>query len=145
MIVPIVVTVGSLAAGYSIGQLYRNYNPGKKKIAKDLKELIANVANMGEGLIPIKREDLKILSFTQKNNEINKGAVTTAKGVFVSIYQEPMVVYSFKRYFSSSNKNTLLYAYTSKLKLVMRTKDNVTAITANNVQIGQLNEEGAFF
>jgi len=144
-IIPILVTVGTLAAGYSISQLYINYNPNNKKISKDLKILIEEVEPWKEDLIPVKKEDLHILSYNQKNNELKKGAITSAKGVFLSIYQEPMIVYNYKRYFSSSEKNALLFARTSKLNLVIRTSKNSTTITANNNNLGKLAEDGQFY
>ena len=61
------------------------------------------IAPYVEDLVPLESEELELMSLNQLNQSLKKGMTTTAKGVFTSIYQEPLVAYSYKKYIVNNN------------------------------------------
>ncbi|MEM6967110.1 MAG: hypothetical protein AAF573_20270 [Bacteroidota bacterium] len=95
-------------------------------------------------LVPWTREELELLSSNQVKQKVKRGIITTAKGVFTSIYHEPLIAYSYKKYISSKD-NAVLYARTSHHEFVYRTQKGQTEIFIDNQKVGYLNEQGLLY
>ena len=132
------------AAFLAINTLYKivtNFQPSRNKLNTDIAEMRAEIENYLEELITWNQEEMEIFSFNQLNQVIKKNVVTTAKGIFTSIYQEPMLAYSYKKYVSP-NLNAVLYARTSLHEFVFRIRNNSTIITVDGKAIGELRDDG---
>ena len=84
----------SIAAITLLFYLVSNFQPGSNKITKDLKQMKAEVDKWVSDLVPFKQEELEQLSLNQINQVRKKGLTTTAKGVFTTIYHEPVFLYA---------------------------------------------------
>ncbi|HRF40188.1 MAG TPA: hypothetical protein PK198_15460, partial [Saprospiraceae bacterium] len=73
-----------------------------------------------------------------------KRAVLTAKGVFTTIYHEPVAAYSYRRYVSSK-LNALLYVRTAEREFVYRFKGKEVQIILNNQPLGTIKENGVLY
>jgi len=115
------ITAFAVAGIYFLYQALVNYHPSKRKVQSDLRKIQEEIQPWINELIPWKADELNLLSLNQINRAYKKGIVTTMKGVFTSIYQEPMVVYSYRRYFSP-DEDAVLYARTSHHEFIYRFK-----------------------
>lgn len=131
-----IVTVAAMALGYLI---FHNFQPGSAKIKADLDLMKKEIEDYVDQLIPLKQEDMELLSLNQINQAYRKAITTTAKGVFISIYNEPMIAYSYKKYVAT-NDNAVLYARTSRHEFVYRIKANKVKFFIDDELIGTLKE-----
>ena len=121
-----------------------NYSPGRGKIRTDLKKMKTEINPWVDKLVPWSREELELLSSNAVHQKVKKGIITTAKGVYNSIYHEPLIAYSYKKYLSS-RENTVLYARTSNHEFVYRTKKGKTELYIDNQKVGFINEKGLLY
>ncbi len=148
---PILFFVAMLAGGLiAIAALYMLYfalihwQPGKGKIRSDLRKMKNEITPWIDELVPWNKEELELLSSSRVNEKIKKGMVTTAKGVFTSVYHEPLIAYSYKKYISK-NPNSVLYVRTSEREFVYRTKKGKTELFIDNQKVGVINDEGLLY
>jgi hypothetical protein len=120
----------------------QNYKPGRKKIQNDLEQIKAGLKPLVKDLVPWSREEMEQLSLNQVNKSKKKGVVKTVQGVFTTIYHEPVIVYSYRKYVSPT-ENALIYARTSKHELVYRVKNDQVEVVINNQLVGIVNAQGA--
>ncbi|MFQ5447909.1 MAG: hypothetical protein ACE5FF_13355 [Saprospiraceae bacterium] len=119
----------------------QNYKPGRRKIQKDLEQIKTRLHPLVKDLVPWNREEMEQLSLNQIHKSKKKGVVTTVQGVFTTIYHEPVIVYSYRKYVSPS-ENALIYARTSKHELIYRVKNDKVEVVINNHLVGIVNEKG---
>lgn len=122
-------------SSYFTYKMAADTRPNAKKIQADLAIMKQEVAAWIGGLVPWSKEERELLSFSQTNQEVKKGRVVTAKGIFTSIYNEPMIVYAYKRY-ASKEENALLYARTSNREYLYRIREDGTSIYMNKQLVG---------
>ena len=68
-----------------------NFQPGSTKIRTDLKKMKSEIMPWIDQLVPWTREELELLSTNQKNQKIKRGIITTAKGIFTSVYHLSLI------------------------------------------------------
>ncbi len=127
---------------YMIFRFLSNLNPGRKKISEDIDAMRTEIEQWYKDLVPWDAEEMKLLSFSQINQSISKRFGKTAKGIFTSIYHEPLFAYAYKKYFASS-KTSILYARTSHHEYVYKINNKQTTILIDNQKVGVLDENGA--
>lgn len=118
-----------------------HFQPGKGKIRTDLKKMKNEIAPYIDDLIPWNKEELELMSSNQVKQKISRGVITTAEGVFNSIYHEPLIAYSYKKYISPK-RNEVIYARTSNHEFVYRTKKDSTELFIDNQKVGVINNKG---
>ncbi|MEM9821334.1 MAG: hypothetical protein AAF985_09690 [Bacteroidota bacterium] len=138
--------IAALAIGgiYFLYQVLMNYHPSKRKVQSDLRKTREEIQPWINELIPWKADELNLLSLNQVNRAFKKGIVTTMKGVFTSIYQEPMVTYAYRRYFSPQ-EDALLYARTAHREFVYRIKKGEVMISIDQQLVGVVRENGKLY
>lgn len=112
-----------------------NMRPGSQKVRSDLNALKAEVEMIDHELIPWGTEELALLSSDLVEQKIKRGFGTSAKGTFMSIYQEPMIAYAYKGYLSGA-KNGIIYAKTANREFVFRITRKGVEIQVNGKWIG---------
>ncbi len=127
-----------------VARLIKNFQPGKSKVEEDINKMKTSIQIFINELIPWNKEELDLLSFNQINKKIGKGMVKTGQGVITSIYHEPMIAWSYKRYVGGGN-NAVLYACTSHHEFVFRIRNNETNIIIDNEEVGQLRDNGLLY
>jgi hypothetical protein len=123
-----------------INLLYKfivNFQPTTSKVTKDLATMKADIGQWASELVPWSREEMELLSFSQVKNIVKKNIGTHAKGIFTSIYHEPLIAYSFKKYVSGK-LNALLYARTSAHEFEYRISDKGTQVIVDGRALGIL-------
>jgi uncharacterized membrane-anchored protein YhcB (DUF1043 family) len=120
-----------------------NVSPNKKQVQKDLKKLKEDMDTWIEDLVPITKGDLELFSLNQLKQTVKKNVAYTAKGIYTTIFNEPIVAYSYKKYASRKNKlDALLYARTANHEYAYRIKDDSIQIVIDNRLIGSVNDKG---
>jgi len=137
-----------VTAGIGFGILTRilpQMAPNYKRVQKDLKALQAEMQTwLKEELVPIGREELELFSLNQLNQTVKKGFTLKARGVFATIYNEPVLAYSFKRYVSTG-VNSLLYARTAHHHYAYWLKGKEIQVLIDNKMIGAFRENGVLY
>lgn len=129
-------------AGVYLGlKTLENYSPGRRKIQKDLAALKKELAPLISDLVPLEKEELEQLSFNPKGKNTKSGVVKTTKGVFTTVYHEPLIAWVYRKYVSNK-ENTLIYAKTNQLEFVYRTKKEMTEVVINDKFIGVIDKAG---
>ncbi len=137
VILSVVVVLGLLL----LLKLYsKNSMPSKKRQNAAIKELAADMDTWVDKLIPLNKAELDLFSLSQDKQLIKTGLGTTAKGVFTTIFQEPVVAYSYKRYLGSK-PNELLYARTGEHTYVYWTKNGQTELHIDEQAIGRIDQK----
>jgi len=121
-----------------------DFQPGERKLKADLQKMREEIAQYGGELAPINKEELDLFAVDQVNRVLKKRAVLTAKGIFTTIYHEPVAAYSYKRYVSSK-LNALLYVRTAEREYVYRFKGKEVQIIVNGEPLGTIKENGVLY
>ncbi len=118
-----------------------NRMPGKKKRARVVEELRSDLDGWSDQLVPLNKEELDLFSLAQ-DKQVKKGD-KEAKGTFTTIFHEPVVSYSYRRYLGKQ-VNELLYARTADHEYVYWTEDGKTSLEIDNQPVGTISG-GALF
>ena len=121
-----------------------NYKPGKRRVQEDLKKMKEEVAPWVGELVPISKEELELFSQGQINQALKKRMTTSAKGVFTTIYNEPIVAYNFKRYIAKE-VDAVLYARTTTHEFAYRIKGGEVKVVIDNELVGTLKDNGVLY
>ncbi len=121
-----------------------NFRPGKRKVQEDLKKMKAEVEPWVKDLVPISKEELELFSLGQINQAFKKRVTTSSKGVFTTIYNEPIVAYNFKKYVSRKFDG-VLYARTANHEFAYRIKNNEVKVVIDNELVGTLKDNGVLY
>ena len=130
--------------GFLAYQLILNFHPGPSRIRSELAKLMKTFDKLLPELVPIDKKELELLSHSQIKKEVRSGIAKTAKGVLVSIYEEPMIAYAYKRY-SGNKENAALLIRTANQEIFYRIRHNQVQITANNQAIAVLESNGVLY
>lgn len=141
----VLLILSALAAAGLVYFIYKsisNLTPNRSKINEDIEEMRSEISNWYKDLVPWDKEEMKLLSFSQVNNLLRKRFGKSAKGIFTSIYHEPLIAYNFKKYFASSKK-AVLYARTSHHEYIYKVEGDQTTVLIDNQKVGVLDKQGA--
>jgi hypothetical protein len=136
------------AMGIGLGILSRvlpQVSPNYKRVQKDLKVLQTEMQTwLKYELVPIGRQELELFSVNQLLQTIKKGFTITARGVFATIYNEPVLAYSYKQYVGKG-VHALLYARTAQYHYAYWLKGKEIQVLIDNKMIGALRENGVLY
>ena len=134
----IVLTLFGLKA---LARYWRDFQPSKRRVREDLARMKAELEPWLPDLVPLDRKELELLSVNQIQFTRKKRMGSKAKGIFTSIYHEPMIAWSYKRYLSPG-QNALLYARTARHEFVFRITPKNTQVAIDADYVGQLMPDG---
>lgn len=141
-IITILILTGvTFAIIFAMYMMLNNFTPGQSKVQTDVDKMKSEIQPWMDELVDWKKEELDLLSFNNINKQVKKGIVKTAKGILTSIYQEPLIAYSFKQYFGSK-KNAVLYARTADREFQYRIREKAVAVSVNGQPLGLIQEDG---
>ncbi|MCB0550579.1 MAG: hypothetical protein KDD19_23620 [Phaeodactylibacter sp.] len=124
--------------------IFVNFAPGNRKLQKDLDEMKADMDKWAGELVPLTREEVELFSFNQEKQVMRKSFGKTAKGIFTSIYHEPVLAYSYKEYMGPG-KNALLYVRTGSQEFVYRVGKKGIDVLVDREKVGTLKENGTLY
>ncbi|NJB86624.1 type II secretory pathway pseudopilin PulG [Lewinella marina] len=122
---------------YLFNQWSRNRMPSRKQRDRVLREVQQDMDGWSADLVKIHREELDLFSLTQEKQVIKRGTGTTAKGTFTTIFHEPVVSYSYRRYLGKQ-VNALLYARTADHDYVYWTEKGKTRLEIDGQPVGTI-------
>lgn len=133
----LLVVVGMLL----LFQVYsKNRMPGKKRQQKEEETLREDMTGWVSGLVPLDKEELDLFSLSQDKQVVQTGmSGTKAKGIFTTIFQEPVVAYSYKRYLGDK-VNELLLAKTAEHEYVYWTRNGESTLKIDGQEVGKINQ-----
>ncbi len=141
-IITILILTGvTFAIIFAMYMILTNFTPGQSKVQSDVEKMKSEIQPWMEELVEWRKEELNLLSFNNINKQIKKGIVKTAKGILTSIYQEPLIAYSFKQYFGKK-KNAVLYARTADREFQYRIRDKAVAVSVDGQLLGLIQKDG---
>lgn len=124
--------------------LLTNFRPGQKRIQGELKKMKADMDQWAGELVPIKREELELFSLSQVKQLLQKRFTTTGKGIFTTIFEEPILAYSYKKYLGSG-PNALLYARSASHEYAYWFKKEGVQVVIDNQLVGTLKTNGVLY
>ncbi len=136
--------LGLIATLWVMFQILRNFQPGSNKIEKDLQKMKAEIQPWTDELVPWTHEEMELLSQRQINKSVKKGISKEVKGVLISVYNEPLAAYSYKKYLGDG-PNAILFVRTSKQEFVFRFKKKGAELTINNQKVARVDQSGKLF
>lgn len=139
----------ALVAAGGVGLLsvvLKNRWPGKNKISKALDALRKETLQIAGELVPIGKEELEEFSPRQTNKSFKKGVVTSAKGVFTTIFHEPVLAYNYKKYLGGGIRdNALLYIMTAKNEFTYWLQKSGTEIFIDGHRVGTFKNDNVLY
>jgi len=140
----IVSLVAVVAIGMLLMKIFSAVQPSDKQIDADIKKMKADLAPLTTNLLPISKEEFELFSQSQVNAALKKKSGISAKGVFTTIYHEPLVAYSYKRY-PSAKLNAILYARSADHEFVYRIKKGEVQLVVDQKHTGTLKDNGVLY
>jgi len=126
-------------------RLLPHMKPNSKRIKQDLQEMQTDMNEwLDQELVPIRKEELELFSFNQMNRLVKKRITLRARGVFTTIYDEPVLAYAYKRYMGSG-RNALLYARTADHHFAYWIKNKEIQMLIDNKLVGVLRNDGVLY
>lgn len=120
--------------------------PSSGKISRDLQMMRAETQEWYAHLIPFQQEkELELLSLTQEKKLVKKSFLKVLKGVFQSIYTEPMFTYAYTDYMKDKGKNALLQVRTKTTEFVYRIKKKLTELYVDGKLAAVITPEGEMY
>ncbi|MBC6995948.1 hypothetical protein QWY85_11105 [Neolewinella lacunae] len=116
-----------------------NRMPGKKQRARAVRELKEEMDTWTAELVPLNKEELDLFSLAQDKQVVKTGAGASAKGTFTTIFHEPVVSYSYRRYLGKQ-VNELLYARTAEHDYVYWTENGKTTLEIDDQPVGSIDK-----
>ena len=114
----------------------------KSQLLRDIDTLRNEISDLKKMLIPFNGEEMELLSLNQSNVSKRKRFSTVTKGIFNTIYYEPLIAYGIKNY--SNNQKLILICSTSD-EFVYLSKGNTTHVFMNDTEAGVLTSDGKFY
>lgn len=128
----------------AISRLMKDFSPSDKKVQEDLKAMRVEVDKWSDELVPLDSKELELFSLNQVRQQIKKRGAKTAKGIYTSIYDEPVLAYSYKRYIAPSH-NAILYVRTANHEIAYRIKKDTVKIVLNDELVGTIRSNGVLY
>ncbi len=116
-----------------------NRMPSKKQRARAIREIKEDMDSWSADLVPLNKEELDLFSLAQDKQVVKTGAGASAKGTFTTIFHEPVVSYSYRRYLGKQ-VNELLYARTAEHDYVYWTENGKTSLEIDSQPVGTIDQ-----
>ena len=125
-------------------RIFSSFAPNSRKLQQDLDKMKEDMDKWAGDLVPMTREEVDLFSFNQEKHVLRKSFGKTAKGIFTSIYHEPILAYSYKEYIGPG-KNALLYVRTGSQEFVYQISKKGIDVLVDREQVGTLKEDGVLY
>lgn len=124
-------------------RVFKNYQPNEDNVRKDVDRFRLALAARNEELVPWNNEEMELLSLKEVEQKVKSRGTKEVQGTMLSIYQEPMVQYTYKKYVQSHN--AVLIAKTSNREYIYRIRKKGIQIYLNNEPMGLLRKNGVLY
>jgi len=138
----LVITFTFLLIIVGVSSFTKYVRPGLKRMKKDTLALREELHKSGAELVEMDKDELELLSSKISKESVSNRLMRKRKGYISSIYDEKLIAYVVKRYFS--DKRTLVYARTKTDEFVYIHKNEITQLYLNGKPIAFL-QNGKMF
>ena len=115
--------------------------PSQKRIQADLTLIAEETRQWRQGVIPWEVEkEMELMSLNRQFKWIKKSLGRFLKGVFLSIYHEPMLIYGFKSY-RKKGQFAIFYAATLSHQFIYQRHKGRTDVLIDGEHVGFLTPE----
>jgi len=122
-----------------------NAAPTQRRVQQDIEEMKEETEEWRSGLFPwIEANELELLSLNHASKWYKQSFGKALKGVFYSIYNEPMIVFGYKSYLRSGI-NTMIWATTKKHVFVYRGSKKKTVFFVDDEEVGYITRDGLMY
>jgi hypothetical protein len=113
-----------------------NAPPSQRRIQADISRMTDEIQTWRDALIPWEQDkEMELLSLNRDAKWVKKSSGRFLKGVFYSIYQEPMLAYTYKRYLKGGNFD-LYFATTRAHQFIYYKHKTRTDVFINGEHVG---------
>lgn len=137
----LLITLGALGLLFTV---LTKFSPSEKRIREELKRMQTDMDGWVDELIPIDRKELELFSLTQIKNSIKKRLTTSGKGIYTTIFEEPIVAYSYKKYLGK-NAHALLYCRTAEHEYAYWIRPKGVQVVIDNELVGTYQDNGVLY
>lgn len=130
--------VASLGIGFILFQMIKfllDLRNSRSKINKDIESFRSELKDGISHLAPWDHESLELLSTNHENVKRSKNIDTSVVGDITNIFHEPLVSYSYKKYFAP-NRKSILVARTSNDEFIYKAEKDFIYLFINEQKIG---------
>lgn len=114
----------------------------RNQMTRDIQSMRTDISDLKSMLVPFTKEEMELLSLNQSNQSKKKGFQPLTKGIFNTIYYEPLIAYAIKSY-PGDNKLILITSTTDEFIYLI--KPEYTQVYMNNIEAGIITPKGEFF
>lgn len=132
--------------GYIVFQMYHFYlslQATSTQMNRDKEELREYLSEMEDEIIPIEHDELKLLSVRNETQQVREFKGTFSRGIFYTIYTEPIFKFVLKEY--SSSDRSLLIIQTMQGELLYELSDNASKVYWDHKLLGILDDKGSIW
>ena len=122
----------------------KNFRPNKKRIQQEIAKMKADVEGWAGELVPITKEELELFSKSQIKQSKKSRSKTSYKGTFKTIFEEPIVAYSYRSFLGKGN-HAILYARTANHEFAYWISDKGTQVVVDNQMIGTIKDNDVLY
>lgn len=122
---------------------YAGTKSAKRQRQRDLRYLRSLINEFKDGLIPFEESEFKLLSTNPVIKKSKRTRASFSRGVLSTIYQEPLIAFSFKESFRDGKQ--ILLAQSDKNSYQLSNRGAVTEAFVDDVLIGIINDQNEFF
>ncbi len=133
------IAILAVSLFYLIFKLLVSFKPSSKSFSEDLDKLKKEIALWSSNLVPWNEEEMELLSLNQEKKSTKKGLNRKAKGIFTTIFHEPLFAYNYKKYMGKGNQ-AILYAKTSHRTFSYLLNNDETLVFIDDKKVGLLKD-----
>ena len=109
----------------------------RNQMLRDITLMRSEIADLKKDLVPFNDEEMEILSLRQTNTSKKRGFQKILKGIFSTIFYEPLIAYAIKTY---SADQRLILISTSDLEFIYLDKDNKKELLVVELKKGRASD-----
>ncbi len=140
-IMAVVIIAGAVGL---FANITKNFRPNKKRIQQEIAKIKADVESWAGDLVPITREELELFSKSQIKQNRKSRSKSSYKGTFKTIFEEPIVAYSYRSFLGKGN-HAILYARTANHEFAYWINDKGTQVVVDNQMIGTIKSNDVLY
>lgn len=140
-----IMAIVIIAAAFGLfAKITGNFRPNKKRVQQEIAKMKADVEGWAGELVPITREELELFSKSQIKQSKKSRSKSTYKGTFKTIFEEPIVAYSYRSFLGKGN-HAILYARTANHEFAYWISDKGTQVVIDNQMIGTIKDNDVLY
>jgi len=122
-----------------------NAAPTQRRVQEDIAQMREDTEDWRNGLFPwVAADELELLSLNHESKWYKQSFGKALKGVYYSIYNEPMIVFGYKSYLRRG-VNTVIWAATKEHVFVYRGSKKKTTFIIDGEAVGFITQEGLMY